>query len=38
MRETAPPPVAAAAAANPWLAAALREGVSRDPASSEDWR
>jgi hypothetical protein len=37
MRETAPPAAAPPAARNPWLEAALHEGVARQPAPPLPW-
>ena len=37
MRETAPVPVAPPARRNLWQAAALREGVARQPADPPPW-
>ncbi len=37
MRQTAPVPVAAAEARNPWQAAALSEGVNRQPSERLPW-
>jgi hypothetical protein len=37
IRETAPVRVAPAAAPNPWHAAALREGVARQPVEPLPW-
>jgi hypothetical protein len=37
LRDTAPPPAAEEPAVNPWLRAALFEGVGRDPAGPCPW-
>jgi hypothetical protein len=37
MRETAPPPAPPSPRRNPWLDAALREGVSRQPSAPPPW-
>jgi hypothetical protein len=37
MRDTAPPPAPGGPAVNPWLRAALFEGVGRDPAGPSPW-
>jgi hypothetical protein len=37
LRDTAPPAAAAEPAPNPWLRAALFEGVGRDPAGPSPW-
>jgi hypothetical protein len=37
LRDTAPPPAPASRALNPWLRAALFEGVGRDPAAPSPW-
>jgi hypothetical protein len=38
MRDTAPPPAPIAPRRNPWQAAALYEGVSRQPESPLPWQ
>jgi hypothetical protein len=37
MRETAPPPAPPPPRRNPWLDAALREGVARQPSTPLPW-
>jgi hypothetical protein len=37
LRDTAPPPASSEPAVNPWLRAALFEGVGGDPASASPW-
>jgi hypothetical protein len=37
LRDTAPPPSTEGAGVNPWLRAALFEGVGRDPAGPSPW-
>jgi hypothetical protein len=37
LRDTAPPPPAEHTGVNPWLRAALFEGVGRDPAGPSPW-
>lgn len=37
LRDTTPPPAAAGAQVNPWLRAALFEGVGLDPAGASPW-
>ena len=37
LRDTAPPPAPPPAQVNPWLRAALFEGVGRDPAGRSPW-
>ena len=37
LRDTAPPPTAEHQGVNPWLRAALFEGVGRDPAGPSPW-
>jgi hypothetical protein len=37
LRDTAPPPSTEHAGVNPWLRAALFEGVGRDPAGPSPW-
>jgi hypothetical protein len=37
LRDTAPPPAAAATEINPWLRAALFEGVGLDPRGASPW-
>lgn len=37
LRDTAPPPAPAQRQVNPWLRAALFEGVGRDPAAPSAW-
>jgi hypothetical protein len=37
LRDTAPPPAVEESAVNPWLRAALFEGVGRDPAGPSPW-
>jgi hypothetical protein len=37
LRDTAPPPAPPAPTVNPWLRAALFEGVGRDPAGLSPW-
>jgi hypothetical protein len=37
MRETAPPPVLEPPRGNPWLSAALHEGVDRQPVEPLPW-
>ena len=37
LRDTAPPPAPTGAKMNPWLRAALFEGVGRDPTGPSPW-
>lgn len=37
MRDTAPPPAPALPKQNPWLEAALQEGVARQPTAPVPW-
>jgi hypothetical protein len=37
MRDTAPPPAPAVEAPNPWLQAAIHEGVNRSPELALPW-
>jgi hypothetical protein len=37
LRDTAPPPASGEPEVNPWLRAALFEGVGRDPAGPSPW-